>query len=205
MNTYTSLIPVTEGSIANTSQQLCNARDLHAFLEVGKDFATWIKGRIEQFEFVENQDFVTFITAPQNGGAGNRGLRIEYHLSLDMAKELSMVERTAKGKEARQYFIKCERIVLEELRRTPDLPSLDDLPICMYLPEDVAICCVGDDGSIKTGFKMDSWSNSRQSRLVIGFETRRFNAMSDSKIDPPHPDIFRLPLWIEMRGRYAFV
>lgn len=90
-------------------KQTVNARELHAFLDVGKDFSTWIKNRIEQYDFVDRQDFVTSEAIPQNGGAGNRGIRIEYAISLDMAKELAMVERNAKGKEARQYFIECER------------------------------------------------------------------------------------------------
>ena len=97
------LIQVAERHIGDGTIQTVNARDLHAFLEVGKDFSTWIKGRIEQYGFVENQDFVTFDAAPQNGGAGNRGHRVEYAISLDMAKELAMVERNDKGKQARQF------------------------------------------------------------------------------------------------------
>ena len=86
------------------AQQTVNARELHAFLENRDHFATWIKDRIEQYGFVENQDFVSFSEIPENGGR-----RIEYALSLDMAKELSMVERNAQGKQARQYFIECEK------------------------------------------------------------------------------------------------
>ncbi|MBN4665398.1 phage antirepressor KilAC domain-containing protein [Pandoraea nosoerga] len=113
------LIQVAERQIGDGTIQTVNARDLHAFLEVGKDFSTWIKGRIEQYGFVEHHDFVTFDAAPQNGGAEgfpqNRGKPLggrpakEYAISLDMAKELAMVERNDKGKEARLYFIECER------------------------------------------------------------------------------------------------
>lgn len=103
------LIQVAERQIGDGTIQTVNARDLHAFLEVGKDFSTWIKGRIEQYSFIEHHDFVTFDAAPQNGGAGNRGHRVEYAISLDMAKELAMVERNDKGKQARLYFIECER------------------------------------------------------------------------------------------------
>ncbi|EJU0389643.1 antA/AntB antirepressor family protein, partial [Escherichia coli] len=52
------LIPVFNGTIANEITLLCNARDLHAFLEVGKDFSTWIRIRISEYEFTENQDFI---------------------------------------------------------------------------------------------------------------------------------------------------
>ncbi|MBA4710559.1 phage antirepressor KilAC domain-containing protein [Aquitalea aquatica] len=103
------LIKIEQRAIGDSQVQAINARVLHVFLEVGKDFATWIKDRIEQYGFLENQDFVT---APQNGGAVYKGgghNRKDYHLTLDMAKELAMVERNEKGKQARQYFIECER------------------------------------------------------------------------------------------------
>ncbi|TCQ79573.1 AntA/AntB antirepressor [Ochrobactrum sp. BH3] len=67
------------------------------FLESKQEFANWIKNRIEQYSFVEGRDFV-IDAAPQNYGAGNRGARIEYHLALDMAKELSMVGSRERAK-----------------------------------------------------------------------------------------------------------
>ena len=111
------LIKIDSSFIGSEAVKTVNARDLHAFLEVGKDFSTWIKDRIAQFGFVENVDYVQvpdFID-PQNRGTTKSmtydGVKTakEYALTLDMAKELSMVERNAKGKQARQYFIECER------------------------------------------------------------------------------------------------
>jgi len=90
--------------VAGQAQQTVNARELHAFLEVQTRFNDWIKNRVDEYGFIENQDFITFTENLVNGGR-----RIEYALSLDMAKELSMVERNAKGKQARQYFIDCEK------------------------------------------------------------------------------------------------
>lgn len=71
---------------------------------MGRDFSTWIKDRIAAYGFVDGRDYVTE-AAPGFTGAGNRGARIDYFLTLDMAKELAMVERTQRGKEARAYFI----------------------------------------------------------------------------------------------------
>lgn len=85
-----------------------NARDLHKFLEVGKDFSTWIKDRIGQYGFVSGQDYCTESRSPELG-TGNRGASIEYFLTLDMAKELSMVENNDRGREARRYFISVEK------------------------------------------------------------------------------------------------
>jgi len=105
-----AIIPVFRANIGGVEVDAVKARDLHAFLEVGKMFAHWIQDRIEKFGFVENQDFVIDlpVLANQTGRGGDRRSK-EYILTLDMAKELSMVERTPKGKQARQYFIEIER------------------------------------------------------------------------------------------------
>ncbi|HCO7490727.1 TPA: antA/AntB antirepressor family protein [Escherichia coli] len=103
------LIPVFNGTIANETTLLCNARDLHAFLEVGKDFSTWIRIRISEYEFTENQDFILLPkTGEQRKGRGGHN-RKDYHLTLDTAKELAMVERNEKGRQIRRYFIECEK------------------------------------------------------------------------------------------------
>lgn len=85
------LIPVFDGTINNEPVLLCNARNLHAFLGIGKMFAHWLKDRLGEYGFVENQDFVI---ACQNWQAKSRGghNRKEYHLTLDTAKELAMVD-----------------------------------------------------------------------------------------------------------------
>ncbi|RWT27728.1 antA/AntB antirepressor family protein [Aeromonas caviae] len=103
-----ALIPVNQCRVGDDLVQTVNARELHAFLEVGKDFSNWIKDRISQYGFVEHVDYVVFAKTGENS-SGGRPQR-EYFLTLDMAKELSMVERNAKGKQARQYFIQCERV-----------------------------------------------------------------------------------------------
>jgi anti-repressor protein len=98
---------VVDGQIGGAAVQTVDARQLHAFLKVGKDFSTWIKDRIDQYQFAENVDFVIVPEFGENSGRGRPSK--EYALSLDMAKELSMVERNDQGKRARQYFIQCER------------------------------------------------------------------------------------------------
>lgn len=80
-----------------------DARELHAFLNSEQEFANWIKNRISQYGFLENQDYIIKTTYT------GRRPRKEYFITLNMAKELCMVENNAKGKEARQYFIKCEQ------------------------------------------------------------------------------------------------
>ena len=97
------LITITE----QNGSKVVSARELHTFLESKQQFSHWIKNRISEFQFIENEDFEVldkFIKNPQGGRPV-----IEYAISLDMAKELSMVEKNAKGKQARRYFIAIEK------------------------------------------------------------------------------------------------
>ncbi|EFN2432409.1 antA/AntB antirepressor family protein [Escherichia coli] len=103
------LIPVFNGTIANETALLCNARDLHAFLGVKKVFAAWITNRISEYEFIENQDYILLSNlGKQTSGRGGHN-RKDYHLTLNTAKELAMVERNEKGRQIRRYFIECEK------------------------------------------------------------------------------------------------
>lgn len=108
-----NLIPVNEDSFNGRQIQTVNARDLHAYMEVRRDFSNWIKGRIEQYGFEEDVDYVTFSPVLAKTSNGGRPA-IDYHISLDMGKELAMVERNEKGREVRRYFIECERKVREQ-------------------------------------------------------------------------------------------
>ena len=108
-----------------------NARELHAFLEVVTPFRHWIRRRIETYGFVNGEDFTTSafendgnarsifavdkfvhrvdpLTQDEERGSDGFDVAVDYHLTVDMAKELSMLENNAKGKEARRYFIKRE-------------------------------------------------------------------------------------------------
>ena len=112
--TNSNLIPVFNGLIQNQPVQLCNARELHAYLEIGKEYANWIKDRINEYGFIQDEDYF-IITERTNGRP-----RKEYHITLDMGKELGMVERNERGRQIRQYFIRCER-TLKALQQTQQL------------------------------------------------------------------------------------
>lgn len=98
------LIPVFAGAIRNEQTQITDARTLHRFLEVSAHFRTWIARRIDEYGFQEGEDFRSFL-GESSGGRRSR----EYHITLDMGKELAMVERNEKGRQARRYFIECEK------------------------------------------------------------------------------------------------
>jgi anti-repressor protein len=97
------LIPVYE---SNEGIRLVDGRELHEFLEVGKDFTTWIKDKIAKYDFEENKDYSLTLTKT---GERSNVTKHDYTLTVDMAKELSMTENNEKGKEARKYFIAVEK------------------------------------------------------------------------------------------------
>ena len=103
----TQLIPTVSGQLDNQTQALVNAKDLHEFLGVETKFRDWIKRRIADYGFTQAVDFCEISTL------SNRGFwpaeSKDYLLSLDMAKELCMVERNDKGRQARRYFIEMEK------------------------------------------------------------------------------------------------
>lgn len=115
--------------------QAVNARELHTFLQSRQQFADWIKNRIEKYEFVENQDFVCVsenYETQRMGGQRGVTVKNEYYISIDMAKELAMVENNEQGKTARKYFIECER----KAKQPQTLTRLEILQIAMQAEQE---------------------------------------------------------------------
>lgn len=130
------LIPINAATIGGEEVNAVNARELHAFLEVGKDFSTWIKDRIKKYGFDEGVDFAKFDSPVSGNQRGGDRRSIEYHISLSMAKELCMVERNEKGKQARLYFIECEKIAKQ--KTTPAFQIPQSLPEALRLAANLA-------------------------------------------------------------------
>ncbi|WP_412057141.1 antA/AntB antirepressor family protein [Bartonella sp. DGB2] len=138
-----NLITINETAIGQDTVQTVDARELHAFLESKQDFSTWIKNRIEQYEFQENQDYFcsTNLWSKNRGGHN----RIDYTLTLDMAKELSMVEKNERGKEARRYFIECERLAKQAAKNGQQVPSIAPATLTLSSREIAKLCCKRHD------------------------------------------------------------
>lgn len=125
IETDKQLVPVRKGKIAGFSVLVVDARDLHTVLEVGKDFTNWIKHRINAYGFEEGKDFE--LRLPKRVSGNNQGVsefdgvyaqtgenpggrpQAIYTITLDMAKELAMIERNEMGRAVRKYFLDCER------------------------------------------------------------------------------------------------
>lgn len=100
----TELIKVQE----RDGEQLISGRELHKFLEVATPYKKWFD-RMSEYGFIENVDFIVMDKNVQDDTAFGGIRKITDHLmKISMAKEISMLQRNEKGKEARSYFIKCE-------------------------------------------------------------------------------------------------
>lgn len=110
------LIPIQD----NNGTQAVMGRDLHAFLEVQSNYREWFP-RMVAYGFEEGKDYASKNRRVQDSLGREREAN-DHIVSLDMAKEISMIQRTEKGKQARQYFIECERRVKDH-QATPALPQ----------------------------------------------------------------------------------
>jgi phage anti-repressor protein len=79
------VVPLPDVQTDDNGMQTVNARDLWEFLESGQDFSNWIKDRIKKYEFQDGVDFVSFDKIIERETGATK--RIEYHISLDMAKK----------------------------------------------------------------------------------------------------------------------
>ena len=102
MRTFENLIKIEE----RNGEQLVSGRELHKFLEIKARFNDWFP-RMCEYGFIENKDYIA-ITQKRVTAQGNETTYTDYLMKISMAKELSMLQRNERGKQAREYFIKCE-------------------------------------------------------------------------------------------------
>lgn len=126
------IIPIYQGENGN----IVNARELHEFLEVGKDFTTWIKDRIKKYGFKENEDYMSFTEIGEREIGAT--VRNEYVLTVDIAKEISMVQNNVKGSEARRYFISVEK-KFKEITQSKYAPLSKELQAIFALDQKIMI------------------------------------------------------------------
>lgn len=105
--TTATLLPIHSQAIGGKTAQTVNGRDLHAGLNLRKDYTDWVKAQIKRVRLVEGRDFEVF---PQKGEHPQGGRPTsEYHFTIEAAKHIAMMCGTDKGFEVRDYFLECER------------------------------------------------------------------------------------------------
>lgn len=142
--TQESLVPTFTATIGGVEQLCVDARTLHAHLKNGDRFAGWINARIQKYAFEQGKDyelvsvdseiktedegfasqkneakdqanFASVNAEAKNQGRGGHNKK-DFRISLDMAKELSMVESNEQDRAARRYFINMERIAIQAIK-----------------------------------------------------------------------------------------
>lgn len=113
----TNIIKVTKSEIGNAELNSVNAKEIHDYLQVKTRFDMWIGRAISKYDFKENIDFYSFLS--KTSGRPEK----EYIVTMDMAKELAMLENNPKGKETRKYFINCEK----ELQKSSPYAALQEI------------------------------------------------------------------------------
>lgn len=142
-------IRITKQNINGSELNSVNARHIHDFLHVKTKFSDWIKRAIERYDFIENQDYAIL-----KNGNGNNAF-IDYVVTIDMAKELSMLENNPKGKATRKYFIEFEKRALKVLNSQSTQIQL--------LQETLNQIAIADQRitKIESNFRIENWQQKR--------------------------------------------
>lgn len=86
-----------------TGNPSVSARELHEGLDINSNFTTWF-GRMAEYGFEDGKDFFPKMEESTGGRPA-----VDYEISVDMAKQICMIQRTEKGREYRQYFLDLEK------------------------------------------------------------------------------------------------
>ena len=106
--------------IGNEEVNSVNARDLYSALKVESKFADWIKRRLNYIQAEEGSDYI--VLKNENADIKGAAAPIEYFITIDLAKEISMLEKNDIGKMIRKYFIECEK-QLRQIQHQFKLPQ----------------------------------------------------------------------------------
>lgn len=102
------LAEVNRIEYGENEEPMVNGRELYEFLEIETPYKKWFDRMIE-YGFTENVDFIVFGQKCPEPHINQGRTPTNHWLTLDMAKELCMIQRTERGKQARLYFIEVEK------------------------------------------------------------------------------------------------
>lgn len=91
---------------SNPDKPTVSARALHDALHIGTQYSLWF-ARMADYGFIEGEDYYSNLNNRSDGLPGKPS--IDHSISLDMAKEICMIQRTPEGKAFREYFIRIEK------------------------------------------------------------------------------------------------
>ena len=161
-------------------QQAVSARELYSFLQPTERFSNWFDRQL-QYGFAEGQDYLgceVFNTLA-------RQTLQDFLMSVDMAKEISMIQRSDKGKQARQYFIECERKIVDASQPVMALPDFtnpalaarawaDEVEAKLIAQDQLAIAQPKADALDYLNTAVNSL-NARDTAKTLGVQPKKFN------------------------------
>lgn len=104
--TNKNIIPI-KIEVNENQEPILSGRELHKFLEVSSNYTTWFK-RMCEYGFEENIDYISWFPKMESELHGGQNKQ-DHVIKLDMAKEIAMIQRSEKGKQARKYFLQIEK------------------------------------------------------------------------------------------------
>lgn len=158
-----------------------SGRELHEFLEINTRYNDWFK-RMVEYGFEENQDFIA-LTQKRVTAQGNTTNYVDHVLTVDMAKEVSMIQRNEKGKRARRYFIQVEKawnspeMIMKRALQIADR-KIDDLQIQIATDKPKVLFADAVSASHTSILIGDLAKLIRQNGVDIG-QNRLFNWLRD--------------------------
>ena len=180
------LITVSQTIIGQSAVNAVNTRDLHSKLEVKTPYSMWIQRAIEKYGFEGGVDFT--INKIVNG----KNAQNDYIVSLDMAKELCMLDDSVKGRQFRKYLIECER------KATKQLSTLDQIAIIAKGTLELSETVQKHTADIET-LKQDIALNSREKhalKAAVGSKIASFN------LKPENVKKIYAAVWKKVQDRF---
>ena len=179
------LIHIQQATIGDGAVNSVNARELHAKLEVRTRFNDWIRRAIDRYGFEENIDYSKLSNA-------NPSIGVEVIVTLDMAKELCMLDDSVKGRQFRKYLIECER------KATKQLSTLDQIAIIAKGTLELSETVQKHAADIET-LKQDIALNSREKhalKAAVGSKIASFN------LKPENVKKIYAAVWKKVKDRF---
>lgn len=99
---------IEEINLTDGTKNGVDARKVHEYLEVGKDYSNWIKTQIKRLNLAENVDYIKIALEGDPITASGKG-KIDYFVTIDRAKDIGLISLTAKGQAVRDYFVEAEK------------------------------------------------------------------------------------------------
>lgn len=191
------LIKVSESNGKN----VVSARELHQFLENNDNVNTWFKRQAERAMLIENEDYTSVAFLQPSGQTA-----IDYAISINSAKEIAMLNGGDKGKQARQYFIECEKqlqkslpstykeallaLIAKEEEKEKLALQVENLDTVLdSLLEWVSIIKVSRFNKVSE--KLFDWHKLKQASIDLGYQIKKAESPRFGYQNLYHVDVFR--------------